>query len=51
MTHLPSHSWCRHWVMGRDEKRVADCRQASDGERQDLEIHLDYMFMGDDMEL
>ena len=24
MTHLPSHSWCRHWIMGRG--REEGCR-------------------------
>ena len=48
MTHLPFRSWCRHCIMerGRDE----DCRKSMEEERQVPEVHLDYMFMGDEKE-
>ena len=46
MTHLPFRSWCRHCVMERG--REEDCRKSMEEERQVLEVHLDYMFMGDE---
>ena len=48
MTHLPFRSWCRHCIMGRG--REEDCRKSMEEERQVLEVHLDYMFMGDEKE-
>ena len=44
MTHLPLFSWCRHCIKGRD------CRKSVEEERHVPEIHLDYMFMGDEKE-
>ena len=46
MTHLPFRSWCRHCIMGRGRKE--DCRKTMEKERQVPEVHLDYMFMGDE---
>ena len=48
MTHLPFRSWCRHCIMGRG--REEDCRKSMEEERQVPEVHLDYMFMGDEKE-
>ena len=48
MTHLPCRSWCRHCIMGRG--REEDWRKSMEEERQVPEVHLDYMFMGDEME-
>ena len=48
MTHLPFRSWCRHCIMGRG--REEDCRKSMEEERQVPEVHLDYMFMGDERE-
>ena len=48
MTHLPFRSWCRYCVMGRG--REEDCRKSMEEERQVPEVHLDYMFMGDEKE-
>ena len=48
MTHLPLRSWCRHRIMGRG--RQEDCRKTMEEERQVPEVHLDYMFMGDEKE-
>ena len=48
MTHLPFRSWCRHCVIGRG--REEDCRKSMEEERQVPEVHLDYMFMGDEKE-
>ena len=46
MTHLPIRSWCRHCIMRRG--REEDCRKSMEEERQVPEVHLDYMFMGDE---
>ena len=48
MTHLPFRSWCRHCIMERG--REEDCRKSMEEERQVPEVHLDYMFMGDEKE-
>ena len=48
MTHLPFRSWCRHLIMGRG--REEDCRRTMEEERQVAEVHLDYMFIGDEKE-
>ena len=41
MTHLPFRSWCRHCII---------CRRTMEEERQVLEVHLEYIFMGDEKE-
>ena len=48
MTHLPFRSWCRQCIMWRG--REEDCRKSMEEERQVPEVHLDYMFMGDEKE-
>ena len=48
MTHLPFRSWCRHCIMGRG--REEDCRKSMEEDRQVPEVHLDFMFMGDEKE-
>ena len=48
MTHLPFRSWCKHCIMGRG--REEDCFKSMEQERQVPEVHLDYMFMGDEKE-
>ena len=48
MTHLPLRNWCRHCIMERG--REEDCRKTMEDERQVPEVHLDYMFMGNDKE-
>ena len=48
MTHLPFRSWCRHCIMGRG--REEDSRKLMEEERHVPEVHLDYMFMGDEKE-
>ena len=45
MTHLPFRSWCRHCVRGRGKEEP--CRKV-EGERGLPEIHLDFMFMGEE---
>ena len=48
MTHFPSQSWCRQCIKGR--RREEGCRKTEEEERQVPQIHLDYMFMGDEKE-
>ena len=48
MTHLPFRCWCRQCITGRG--REEDCRKSMEEERQVPEVHLDYMFMGDEKE-
>ena len=45
MTHLPFRSWCRHCVRGRGKEEP--CRKV-EGERGLPEIHVDFMFMGEE---
>ena len=47
-THLPFHSSCRHCVMGTGREDY--CRKTMEEERRVPEVHLDYMFMGDQKE-
>ena len=48
MTHLPFRSWCRHCTTERGREK--DCRKTMEEERQFPEVHLDYVFMGDEKE-
>ena len=48
MMHLPFRNWCRHCIKGRG--REEDCRKSINEARQVPEIHLEYMFMGDEEE-
>ena len=43
-THLPYRSWCSHCVRGRG--RAADHKKREHEDRTIPEIHMDYMFMG-----
>ena len=47
MMHLPFRHWCRHCIKGRGRE---DCRKSINEARQVPEIHLEYMFMGDEKE-
>jgi hypothetical protein len=48
MTHLPFRSWCRHCLRGRGKEEP--CRRIScDGEGLP-EVHVDFMFMGEEKE-
>ena len=48
LTHLPFRSWCRHCIRerGKEEK----CPRKVRDENGIPEVHLDYMFMGDEQE-
>ena len=46
-THLPYRNWCRHCVRGRD---TAAGHKASTEKPEIPELHMDYMFMGDEGE-
>ena len=48
MTHRPFRIWCKHCIKGR--RREEDCRKSIEEDGQVPEIHLDCMFMGDEME-
>ena len=48
MTHLLFRSWCRHCIMRRG--REEDCRNSMEEIRQVPEVHLDYMFTGNEKE-
>ena len=48
MTHLPFRSWCRHCIMERG--REEDCGKSMEEGRQVPEVHLDYVFMGNEKE-
>ena len=48
MTHLPFRSWCRHCVRGRGKEE--ECKRVEEGDRAVPEVHLDYMFMGEEKE-
>ena len=45
LTHLPFRSWCRHCVRGRGKEEA--CRKV-EREPEVAEIHLDFMFMGEE---
>ena len=44
-THVPFRNWCRHCVRGRGKEEA--CREAK-GQREVAEVHIDFMFMGDE---
>ena len=48
MTHFLSRRWCGNCIKGRGGDE--DCRKTVEEERRVSEIHLDYMFMGDEKE-
>ena len=50
MTHLPFRSWRRHCSCIKGMGREEDCRMSIEEERQVQDIHLYYMFMGDEKE-
>ena len=45
MTHLPFRNWCRHCIRGRGKEEA--CRRTRE-EVNVPEIHLDFMFMGEE---
>ena len=45
-THLPYRSWCRHCVRGRGKEEA--CRRGAGSEVRMPEVHLDFMFMGEE---
>ena len=46
LTHLPFRNWCRHCVRGRGKEEP--CRRSGRGEAEVPEIHVDFMFMGEE---
>ena len=49
LTHLPYRSWCRHCVKGRGKEEP--CRRTGGAGEEGLpELHVDYMFMGEEKE-
>ena len=48
MTQIPFRRWCRHCITGTG--REEDCRKTIEEERQVPEMHLDYVFVGDETE-
>ena len=47
-THLPSRSWCRHYVRGSGKE---EARRAGKISLDTAEVHMDFMFMGDERRL
>ena len=48
LTHLPFRSWCRHCVKGRGKEEPCRRKEGVDGGLP--EVHVDYMFMGEEKE-
>ena len=46
LTHVPYRNWCEHCVKGRGKEEA--CRKRAEEESGVPEIHMDYMFMGEE---
>ena len=48
LTHLPFRNWCRHCIRGKGKEEP--CQKQENMEENMEEIHMDFMFMGEEKE-